>query len=161
MLLKVDLPGGPYLADAGFGACVLDSPLLLETGAGQRTLMGTYRLTELDGLFSLSVKRPDSWRTLYVFNLEPQILSDYELASWFTSTSPLVPFTSKLILERVSSGKRYKLMDRRFAIETRDGVAEVERSIGSAAELGRILDETFQVTPPAPAEEIFNRIGGP
>src|SRR3984957_8607424 len=53
MMLKVDLPDGPYLADVGFGACVLDSPLQFKTDAEQRTAMGTYRLSEADGLFSL------------------------------------------------------------------------------------------------------------
>jgi N-hydroxyarylamine O-acetyltransferase len=158
MLLKVDLPDGPYLADAGFGACVLDSPLRLMTGAEQRTAMGTYWLSESDGLFSLSAKRPDGWRTMYVFNLEPQLQSDFELGNWYTSTSPLVPFTSSLIMERVSSAKRYKLINRSFTIELRDGVPEVERSIGSAAGLAQILDEIFHVTPPVPAEEIFMRL---
>jgi N-hydroxyarylamine O-acetyltransferase len=158
MLLKVDLAEGPYLADTGFGACVLDSPLRFETDIEQRTAMGTYRLSESEGLFSLSAKRPDGWRTMYVFNLERQLQSDFELGNWYTSTSPLVPFTSSLIMERVSSGKRYKLINRRFTIELRDGVAEVERSIGSAAEFGEILDEIFHVTPPVPAEQIFSRI---
>jgi N-hydroxyarylamine O-acetyltransferase len=159
MLLKVDLPDGPYLADAGFGACVLDAPLRFEIDADQRTVMGSYRLSESEGLHSLSAKRPDGWRAMYVFNLEPQIQSDFELGNWYTSTSPLVPFTSMLIAERVSGGKRYKLANRRFTIEGRDGAVEVERSIAGAAELGRILDETFQITPPVPAEEIFSRIG--
>jgi N-hydroxyarylamine O-acetyltransferase len=160
MLLKVDLPGGPYLADAGFGACLLDAPLLFKAGSEQRTSMGTYRLGESDGLFSLSAKRAEGWRTMYVFNLEPQLPSDFELGNWFTSTSPLVPFTSTPVMERVSSTRRYKLIGRRFAIELRDGVAEVERSMESAAELGQILDEIFHVTPPVPAIEIFARIGG-
>ena len=94
MLLKVDLPDGPYLADVGFGACVLDTPLQLKTDVEQRTAMGTYRLSEADGLFSLSAKQPAGWRTMYAFNLEPQIQSDHELANWYTSTSPLVPFTT-------------------------------------------------------------------
>src|SRR5262249_49726585 len=127
-------------------------------GVEQHTAMGTHRLGESDGLFSLNVKRPEGWRTMYVFNLEPQLQSDFELGNWFTSTSPLVPFTSKLIMERVSSARRYKLIDRRFTIELRDGVPEVERSIVSAAELGQILDEIFHITPPVPAEEIFIRI---
>jgi N-hydroxyarylamine O-acetyltransferase len=159
MMLKVDLPDGPYLADVGFGACVLDSPLQFKTDVEQRTAMGTYRLGEADGLFSLSAKQPAGWRVMYVFNLEPQIQSDYELGNWFTSTSPLVPFLSTLIIERVSSDKRYKLVNRRFAIEARDGQVAVERSIGSADELRQVLDETFNVTPPAPVEEIFARIG--
>lgn len=40
MLLKVDLPDGPYIADAGFGACMLDAPLRLE---------GQYRAEDSDG----------------------------------------------------------------------------------------------------------------
>jgi N-hydroxyarylamine O-acetyltransferase len=160
MLLKVDLPGGPYLADAGFGSCMLDAPLRFETGIEQNTAMGTYRLGEAGGLFSLSAKRPDGWRTMYVFNLEPQIQPDFEVCNWYTSTSPLVLFTGKLIMERVTSARRYKLAGCRFTSERRDGVIEVERSIRSAAELGQILDEIFHVTPPTPAEEIFMRIEG-
>ena len=87
MVLTVDLSDGPYLADVGFGACVLDSPLQFKTDVEQHTGMGTYRLSETDGLFSLSAKQPAGWRTMYVFNMEPQIPSDYELSNWFTSTS--------------------------------------------------------------------------
>jgi N-hydroxyarylamine O-acetyltransferase len=160
MMLKVDLPDGPYLADVGFGVCVLDSPLQLKTDIEQPTEMGTYRLSEADGLLWLSAKRPTGWRTMYVFDLEPQIQSDYELGNWFTSTSPLAPFISTLIMERVSADKRYKLMNRRLTIEARDGQVTVERSIGSADELRQVLDETFNVLPPAPIEEIFARIAG-
>jgi N-hydroxyarylamine O-acetyltransferase len=96
---------------------------------------------------------------MYLFNLEPQIQADYELGNWYTSTSPLVPFFSMIIMERVSSDKRYKLINRRFAIEARDGQVTSERSLGSAAEFGQVLDETFNVTPPAPVEDIFARIG--
>ncbi len=157
-MLKVDLPAGPYLVDVGFGACVLDSPLLLKTDVEQRTAMGTYQLSEANSLFSLSAKRPAGWRTMYAFNLEPQIQSDHELANWFTSTSPLVPFTGMLIMERVSNDKRYKLINRNFTIEARDGQIAVERSIGSADELHQVLDETFNVMPPATIEEIFTRV---
>lgn len=157
--LKVDLPDGPYLADVGFGVCVMDRPLQLKTDIEQSTAMGTYRLTESDGLFSLSAKQPAGWRTMYVFDLAPQIQSDYELGNWYTSTSPLVPFTSMLIMERVSSDKRYKLVNRRLRIEARDGQVVSERSISSADELRQVLRETFGVTPPAPVEDIFNRIG--
>jgi len=159
MLLKVDLPEGPYLADVGFGVCVLDTPLQFRTDIEQRTAMGTYRLTEEDGLISLSAKRSTGWRTKYVFTLEPQIQSDYELGNWYTSTSPNVPFTSTLIMERVDSDIRYKLMNRRLTIEARDGEVTDERTIGSADELRRVLDETFKVTPPAPVDEIFARLG--
>jgi N-hydroxyarylamine O-acetyltransferase len=160
MVLKVDLADGPYLADVGFGVCLFDAPLRFQTDIEQRTTMGTFRLSEADGLFSLSAKQPAGWRTAFVFNLEPQIQSDYELGNWYTSTNPLAPFLSILIMERCTSGKRYKLANRRFTIEARDGEVTEERSIDSAAELGRLLDETFDVVPPVPVEELYARIGG-
>jgi N-hydroxyarylamine O-acetyltransferase len=157
-LLKVDLPEGPYLADVGFGACILDAPLRLDVESEQRTGMGTYRLSKAEGLFWLSAKQPAGWRTMYAFNLEPQIHSDIELANQYTSTSPLVPFTSMLIMERVSKDKRYKMINRRFAIETRDGELSEDRVIGSPDEFGRVIEEVFRIELPAPAAKLFTRL---
>jgi N-hydroxyarylamine O-acetyltransferase len=157
-LLNVDLPDGTYLADAGFGACMLDAPLRLETDIEQRTAMGTYRLSEANGLFSMSTKRSAYWRTMYVFDLAPQLPSDYELGNWYASTSPFVPFTSRLVMERVSSDRRYKLVNRQLTIEARDGEIVSERALGSAEELRQVLDENFNATPPAPVEEVFTII---
>jgi hypothetical protein len=50
-------------------------------------------------------------------------------------------------------------MNRRLTIEARDGEIVTEHSIGSAGELGQILEETFKMTPPVPVDEIFNRLG--
>jgi N-hydroxyarylamine O-acetyltransferase len=160
MLLKVDLPDGTYLADVGFGVCLIDAPLQLKTDFEQRTAMGTYRLTEADGLFTLSAKQPAGWRVMYVFNLEPQIQADYEVGNWFTSTNPRALFLSTLIMERLSADTRFKLVNRSFKGEARDGQITFERTIESADQLRQVLDETFGVTPPVPIEEVFTRIGG-
>jgi N-hydroxyarylamine O-acetyltransferase len=158
MMLKVDLAEGTYLADVGFGACLLDAPLQLKTDIDQRTAMGTYRLSRSDGLFFLGAKQPAGWRTMYAFDLQPQIPADYVLANWFTSTSPLVPFTSRLVMERLSSDKRYKLNNRTFLIEARDGEVTATRELAGADELREVIDDTFRITLPAPAEEIFKGI---
>jgi N-hydroxyarylamine O-acetyltransferase len=144
----------------GFGAFLLDLPLPFETDVEHCTAMGKFLLTESDGMFSLNVMQPAGWRTAYVFNLEPQIPSDYELANWYTSTSPRVPFVSTLIIERLASDRRYKLVNNRFTIETRDGEVVDERVISSADDFGRVLDQTFRISPPAPVREIFARFGG-
>jgi N-hydroxyarylamine O-acetyltransferase len=160
MLLKVDLDGGAYLADVGFGACLLDAPLQLKTDVEQTTAMGTYRLTQSDGLFSLSTKRGAGWRALYVFDLHPQIQADYDLGNWFTSTNPSIPLTTRLIMERLADGRRYRLVDRALSAEARDGEVITERTLASAGELSEVLRDTFKVTPPVPAQEIFSRISG-
>lgn len=159
MLLKIDLPAGSYFADVGFGACLLDRPLPIQTGVEHRTAMGTFLLTEANGLFSLNVRQPEGWRTAYVFSLEPQLPADYELANWYTSTNPTMPFMSMLIMERITGDRRYKLVNNRLITEKRDGNVAAERVIDSAAEFGRILDQTFGITAPVPVQEIFARLG--
>ena len=160
MMLKADLADGAYLVDVGFGACLLDAPLQLKTDIEQTTALGTYRITQPDSLLTLAAKRPSGWRDMYVFDLQPQIQADYELGNWFTSTSPLVPFTSRLILERIAGDRRYKLVNRVLSTELRDGEVASERTLRSAGELGEVLRDTFKVTPPVPVEQIFERTGG-
>lgn len=159
MLLKVDLPEGSYLADVGFGACLLEAPLQLRTGIEQRTAMGNFRLAEADGHYWLSAWQPDGWRVMYAFDLHPQIHADYELGNWYAATCPDLPFLGTLIMERLSRDRRYKLIDRRFVVERRDGEVASERVLGSPEEMRQIIEQTFNVVPPAPAEEIFARLG--
>jgi N-hydroxyarylamine O-acetyltransferase len=158
MLLKVDLPQGPYLADVGFGAHLVDTPFPFVTDTDHRTGMGTFRLTQRDGHYWLSAKQPGGPRTMYVFDLAPQLPSDYELGNWFTATNSYAPFTSMLIMERLAPERRYKLINRRFVTEARDGEVVSEQPVESAAMLGRILDETFGVTPPVAAAELFAKV---
>jgi N-hydroxyarylamine O-acetyltransferase len=160
MMLKVDLAEGAYLADVGFGACLLDAPLQLKTDVEQTTAMGTYRLTQSDGLFSLGAKRGAGWRTLYVFDLQPQIQADYDLGNWFTSTNPSIPLTSRLIMERLACDRRHKLVNRQLSTEARDGDVITERTLASPSELSEVLRDTFKVMPPVPAREIFDKTSG-
>ncbi len=158
MLLKIDLSEGSFLADVGFGACVLDAPLRFGFDGEQPTPMGTFLLKEADGMFMLSAKQPEGYRTMYGFNLEPQLPADYQLGNWYTSTSPQAPFLHVLIMELVSPTQRHKLINRRYAIEARDGKVVEEKNLESAAELGGILDRVFGVTPPGSIDSLFDRL---
>jgi N-hydroxyarylamine O-acetyltransferase len=158
MLLKVDLADGVWLADVGFGGCLLDRPLRFEAGVEQKTPAGTYRLIEEDGLFSLAARQPGGWRTMYVFDLTGQEQSDYEMANWFTSTNPHHVLVQNLIMERVAEGRRYKLVNRRFVVEQGDGLVLDARNIESAGELETVLLDTFDIEPPLPAVRIFGRL---
>lgn len=155
MLLKVDLPDGPYLADAGFGACLLDAPLQILADVEQTTAMGTYKITDIDGRLWLAAKRSGGWRTMYVFDLIPQLQSDYELGNWYTSTNPAVPFPTTLVMERVTGDRRFKLVNRHLIVEARGGEQISTRMLESASELRQVLDETFNVASPVPVEELY------
>lgn len=157
MLLKVDLPEGAFIADVGFGACVMDAALRLVAGEEQTTGMGSFRLDERDGLFYLSAKQTAGWRTMYAFDLEPQRPSDYELGNYFTSTNPAAPFPNIVIMERVEPGARHKLINNIYIREARDGETLEQRPLQSWQDWQAVLEETFGVTAPAPAQELFAR----
>ena len=97
---------------------------------------------------------------MYVFDLQPQIQADYELGNWFTSTSPLVPFTTLLVMERIAGNQRFKLVNRLLSTEASDGEVVAERTLQSASELSEAMRDTFKVTPPVTVEDIFDRTGG-
>ena len=155
MLLKVDLPEGAYLADAGFGACILDAPRRIAPDVEQTTAMGTYRIVETDGRLWLAAKRAGGWRDMYVFDLVPQLQSDYELGNWYTSTNPAVPFPTTLVMERVAGDRRFKLINRHLIVEARDGEQVSTRTLESAGELRQVLDEIFNVASPVAIEELY------
>ncbi len=158
MLMQVDLTDGPHLADAGFGAHLLDAPLNLRAG-DQSTPWANYRLTEADGAFTLAARIGEDWRATYLFRLEPQLAADYETYSWFTATHPQSLFVSYLIAERLTETTRYNLVNTRLTERGRDG-SVAERVLASAAELGEVLDGVFNIGSPAPAEAVFAKLSG-
>lgn len=158
MLLKVDLAEGACLADVGFGACLMDVPLELKTDVEQHTRMGTFRLTEEGGLYTLAARQPGGWRTMYVFDLEPQLPSDHQLGNWYTSTSPQAPFVHMLIMERLGATRRHKMINSRYRIEARDGEIISEQDLATPTALGAVLADVFNVQIPVTTEDLFARI---
>ena len=157
MVLRVDLPEGPYIADVGFGAALQDAPLRLAPDLEQRTPFATYRLTELDGLYTLHVCTHDVWRAAFVFTLEPQLPADYEMANWFFATHPGGPFTRMIVMQILKGDARVSLVNTALSERRQDGRI-IERRLASAAELGEVLDQVFDIEPPAPVEQIFAKI---
>ncbi len=157
MLLKVETSEGPYLADVGFGVCMLDAPLPLIVDREFPTPMGVYRIDDANGRYALKARRGEGWRTMYVFDLEPQLPADLIMSNWFTSTHAAPPFLSTLIVERIVGATRRKIVNRRYIVERRDGVVESERVIADAREMARLLDEVFEITPPVAVSDVFAR----
>jgi N-hydroxyarylamine O-acetyltransferase len=159
MLLKVDLPEGPYLADAGFGAHLLDAPLKLEPDLDQMTPSAVYRLVREGERFALTARVGDDWRRTYVFDLEPQSPADYAVANWFTSTHPDGLFTNNLLAERLTGEARFNLFNTRLTERRRDGEV-IETTLATAEALGEALERVFGLEPPAPAKAVFARVSG-
>lgn len=144
MLLAVDLPEGPHIADVGFGGLTPTAPLALQRGIAQATPHESFHLLAAEGAFVLEAERDGAWQNLYRFTCEPQEAVDYEVANWFTSTHPQSLFRNHLLAARASADGHHTLFDDKFAIRRRDGAGERCR-IRDAADLAQVLDKYFGI----------------
>lgn len=160
MLLLVTVPGDatrPRLVDAGFGGHLLDVPLRLQSGLVQTSPASTMRFTEADGAFTLESQLPEGWRPLYRFTLEPMLPVDYDPLNWFTATHPASIFRHNLRIERLTPGLRAGLLNDRLTLRAHGQPAAVRR-LATASEFARVLQDVFDVQPPVPAAELFERL---
>ena len=152
MLLLVDVDGRRHIADVGFGGLTLTAPLLLQPDVEQRTPHETFRLVAAgDDGFVLQAKVGERWRSLYAFDLQEQVLADYEMANWYLCNNPSSHFVTGLVAARPDDGCRYALRGNEFTTHYLNGGTE-RRLLTSAAELRAVLEETFRVSLPAGAE---------
>lgn len=147
MLLRVDLPEGPFIADVGFGGDGPLHPLPLEPDTETRTSGFAFKLRGEGDLWVLAGHDGEQWSDLYAFTLEPAYPADYEMANHFTSTFPRSPFVLNLTAQRSWPGGRLILRNRDL---TRRQGAAVERGvINDPDHLLRVLDSEFGLVFPA------------
>ncbi|MGQ7959531.1 arylamine N-acetyltransferase family protein [Pseudomonas sp. SP16.1] len=116
MLVLVTLDGVRHIADVGFGGMVPTAPLLLDSEAQQATPHEPYRLTLVDGSYTLRALVAGSWRAMYVFDLQVVADIDYVVGNWYVCTHPDSPFLGQLIAARTGPGLRKTLNNGSFAI---------------------------------------------
>jgi len=144
MLMRVELPEGSFLADVGFGGLTMTGPIRFETDIEQETPHEPRRLLAHEDGLELQAKIGDSWVPVYRFTLEPHRRTDYEVASWYTSTYPSSIFVQFLIAGRPQEGKWLSLFNREFKIRGLDGKAET-RVLDSADEIAEVLARYFGI----------------
>jgi N-hydroxyarylamine O-acetyltransferase len=125
MLLRVDLPEGPFLADVGFGNQTPTAPLEFHPMIEQRTPHDVMRLFPVEDELTLQAKAGDDWQSIYRLSPHPRLPVDFEVANWFTATHPASPFVSHLIVARPGAGgRRQTLFNGRVSIRGPDGQIE-------------------------------------
>jgi N-hydroxyarylamine O-acetyltransferase len=147
MLLCVDLEDERYVVDVGFGGLTLTGPLRLVPDIEQATPHEPFRVIAVDGGFALEAFVQPSWRTLYRFDLQPQLLPDYEMSNWYVSTHPDSHFTFALSAARPTPGSRIALSNNQLTVY-RAGARPEQRILATAAELRSVLRETFGLALP-------------
>ena len=158
MLLRIDLPDGPYIADVGFGRLTLTAPLRLAAGIEQQTPHGLYRLVAIGSEFQMQTRLEGTWSPIYQLSLQEQTHSDWEAANWYTSTHPESRFTRGLMAARCDEHCRYGLFNMDLRVY-REGSTE-RRRLKSAPELVAVLRDTFRMKLPEGCDALFERLAG-
>ncbi len=138
---------GDYVADVGFGGLTLTAPLRLAPDIEQSTPHDTFRLLRMDESFVMQAWIRDAWASLYQFDLQPQLLPDFEVANWYVSTLPESHFVNSLLVARAAADRRLALRNNQLSIHHAGGTSE-QRTLGGVDELRTVLQETFGITLP-------------
>jgi N-hydroxyarylamine O-acetyltransferase len=136
-----------YIADVGFGGLTLTAPLRLVADIAQATPHETFRLTKRAGDFILEALVRETWKPLYSFDLQPQLLVDYEMSNWYLSSHPGSPFVNNLLAARVTPDRRYNLLNNRLSTHHLRGESEQVQLCGPI-EMRRVLEGTFGIRLP-------------
>ncbi len=152
MLMLVETPHGPHIADVGFGGLTLTAPLRLDADVIQQTPHERVRLTraakEWGGDWVLEAETLTAtgatWRQMYQFGLEEHIAPDYDVANYYMSTHPRSPFVARLIAARPFPGGRLALADTALSIHHTGGETE-KRTLADADELRAVLSGDFSI----------------
>src|SRR5882757_7009812 len=122
MLLQVDLPEGPYLADVGFGNLAPTAPLLLAPHVEQPTPHGLTRFIEVNGELTLQQFLGQHWEHIYRVIPYARYDTEYEVANWYTATHPDAPYLSNMIAARpLSDGSRLTMFNGRVSTRAQNG----------------------------------------
>jgi len=147
MLLRVETPEGPMLADAGFGGLTLTGPLRLVADIEQDTPHGRFVLRRDGDSWRLAALLPQGDAPMYGFDLSPQLPVDYRYANWFLATHPDSPFVNQLMLARPVDGGRHTF---RGPYSWRPLAGEPAlQAVASPADLRSLLDTVFGIDIPS------------
>jgi N-hydroxyarylamine O-acetyltransferase len=147
MLLRVELAGGSWLVDVGFGGQVLPGALRLQADIEQATAHEPFRLIVVDGDWRMQSLVRGQWLSLYRFDLTPSQPVDYVVANHYVSTHPASRFVGNLIMARTAADRRLSLLNREFTVR-RPGHEPERHALRDSAEIRRVMEHEFLLRVP-------------
>jgi N-hydroxyarylamine O-acetyltransferase len=143
MLLQVNLPEGPYLADVGFGNLAPTAALLLRPSVEQETPHETMRFIDVGGELTLQSRLRNAWEHIYRVIPYPRYDDEYEITNWYTGTHPDAPYQSNIIAARPGSNRmRLTMFNARVTVRHASGEVE-RRFLRDEAEYRSVLKDEF------------------
>jgi N-hydroxyarylamine O-acetyltransferase len=125
MLLQVELPEGPVLADVGFGNLAPTCALLLKPLVEQETPHELMRFIEVGGELTLQAKLKHGWEHIYRVIPYPRYDGEYEITNWYTGTHPDTPYQGNIIVAKPGPDRtRITMYNARVTVRDAEGRAD-------------------------------------
>lgn len=140
MVVGLELDGCPWIADLGFGSCLVAAPLRLNVpGESQSTRDEPARVVPVGREWRVERLLDGIWTPLFDLVPEPQTMTDMAAANWLISTHPASSFRNRLVAARVRHDVRHALVDGKLVVRHRDGrVDRCELPVGQVEERLRV-----------------------
>ena len=117
MVLRVDLPEGAFLIDAGFGNLTPTAAVAMTPDITQPTPHEPMRLRRLQEDLLLEAKTASGWEALYRVLPQSCLDVDYDVINWFTATHPNSPFVGNAIAAlSAPGGVRHSFFNGRLSL---------------------------------------------
>lgn len=147
MALRVRIDSDDWLADVGFGGCMLTTPLRMAEREPQATAFEPMRLRPYGEELRQEAFVRGEWLPVCDFVIQSQLDADFIAPNWWASTHPDSVFRRMLIVTRTTPDARLSLRENWLTLRRRN--AEPERRALSLTELEQSLATDFglPVTP--------------
>lgn len=146
-LLLVELDGGRWMVDVGFGGGGLLEPFPFVDGHQETQGGWGLRLDRVDELgadeWLLRSFDGRTWNDGYMFATAAMLPQDYAIFSHFLTSHPRSPFRNRLVALSPGPGEQQRLVNTTLTTTHPDGAAH-EREIG-IGDVPDVLDEVFGI----------------
>jgi N-hydroxyarylamine O-acetyltransferase len=143
MVLQVNLPEGPFIADVGFGNLAPTCALRLEPGLEQDTPHERMRFVDVGGEPTLQAWIGGAWEHVYRVIPYPRYDMEYEITNWYTATHPDAPYATNIIAARPRPDRtRLTMFNERVNLRHADGGVE-RRVMTNRDEYASVLRDGF------------------
>ena len=161
MVLGVEIDGETWLADAGFGGCVLTAPLRLFSDEVQASPNGPFRIVDAahGGVHERQVQAnlSGTWAPLSQVARGAWADVDYEQVNFYTFTHPSSHFTFSMTVGRTTPTARYALKNNRLTHRDASGALIEQRDL-SADELEATLRDVIGLPVEADWRPVLDKV---
>ncbi len=125
----------------------LTAPLRLVPDLEQQVGDDRFRVVDIGRELEIQVCLETGWRSMYRFDLQPQLPIDFEALNYYVATHPESHFLTTLMAARPTESGRYSLSDNELSLYRAGRMVE-RRSLSTADELKAALVEVFGISLP-------------